>query len=89
MALENITDPLRSMCSLWKELMLNSRAAQHSPLKSCMMRHHDICCLVTLSVWQTEKCTALEIPGYSRHSICRPVKQRGPIRGGICVHVAS
>ena len=31
----------------------------------------------------------MDIPGYSRHSVCRPVKQRGPIRGGICVYVAA
>ena len=41
-------------------------------------------------VWlKPENCTTLEIPGYSRHSVCRPVKQRGPIRGGICVYVAA
>ena len=45
------------------------------------------CCLV--ETWQTEHCTAMEVPGYSRHSVSRPVTQCGPIRGGIRVHVAA
>ena len=56
-------------------------------LQSLFSSKADICCLV--ETWQTDNCTLLEIPGYSRHSVCRPVKQRAPIRGGICVYVAA
>ena len=56
-------------------------------LQSLFSSKVDICCLV--ETWQTEQCTALDIPGYSCHSVCRRVKQRGPIRGGICVYVTA
>ena len=56
-------------------------------LQSLFSSKAGLCCLV--ETWQTENCTPLGIPGYSRHSVCRPVKQRGPIRGGICVYVAA
>ena len=56
-------------------------------LQSMFSSKADICCLV--ETWQTEDCTALEFPDYSRHSVCRALKQRGPIRGGIFVYVAA
>lgn len=35
--------------------------------------------------WLTEQCAAVDVPGYNSHFVLRPVTQRGPTRGGICV----
>ena len=59
-------------------------------LQSLFSNKAGICCLV--ETWQTESDfnqTTLDVPGYSPDSVCRPAKQRGPIRGGICVYVAA
>ncbi len=56
-------------------------------LQSLFSSKSDLYCLV--ETWLTEHCTAVDVPGYSCHSVCRPVAQRGPTRGGICVYVAE
>ena len=56
-------------------------------LQSLFSSKADLYCLV--ETWLTEHCTTVDIPGYSCHSVCRPVTQRGPTRGGICVYVAE
>ena len=56
-------------------------------LQSLFNSKADLYCLV--ETWLTEHCTSVDVPGYSCHSVCRPVTQRGPTRGGICVYVAE
>ena len=51
-------------------------------LQSLISSKADLYCLV--ETWLTKHCTAVDVPGYSCHSVCRPVAQRGPSRGGIC-----
>ena len=48
-----------------------------------------IACDQFVETWLTEHCTAVDVPGYSCHSVCRPVAQRGPTGGGICLYVAE
>jgi len=52
-------------------------------LQSLFASKADLYCLV--ETWLTEHCSAIVIPGYVCHSVFRPVAQRGPVRGGICV----
>ena len=52
-------------------------------LQSLFNSEADLHCLV--ETWLTEHCTAVDVPGCSCHSVCRPVAQRGPTRGGASV----
>ena len=65
--------------------LFSSKADLYCLVETWLTEH----CLV--ETWLTEHCTAVDVPGYSCHSVCRPVAQRGPTRGttgGICVYVA-